>query len=209
MAILKKGVLTGKLGNTVSYFLKGQLVTREIGEVKKPATLPQLAVRQRAKILSKFLQPVQEFIELGFALEVRDTLRNSNNEATSLNWDHTVTGEYPDQQIDFTKAIFSKGTIPVNTQISIQSTATGLEFKWDTGLKLPGMQANDHVMLIAYCPEKRSAFCLLDGAKRKEGMEQISIPRYHEKITVHTYVSFIASDRKSIADSLYTGTLLW
>jgi len=71
------------------------------------------------------------------------------------------------------------------------------------------MKANDHIMLIAYLPEKRGAFCQLDGAYRKVGLEEISLPRYHEKVTVHTYTAFIASDRESISDSVYTGTLLW
>ncbi|WP_158795617.1 DUF6266 family protein [Pedobacter sp. L105] len=209
MAILKNGVLTGKLGDTVSYPLNGQVVSRGIGITKKPATLAQLAVRQKTKLLSVLLRHATEFVELGFALEVKNTVSNSYNRATALNWQSAISGAYPDQQIDFTKAIFSKGDIPVNTEVKVQTTDIGLEFTWNTELTLPGMKLNDHVMLIAYCPEKHHSFCILDGAKRKEGVENISIPRYHEKITVHTYVAFIASDRKHISDSLYTGTLLW
>lgn len=201
--------LRGKLGRTVSYPLNGQLVTREIGLITKPPTIPQLIVRQRTEIIAALLKPVKEFVEVGFELETRKTLLNPYNMATSVNRLNAIVGDYPNQQVDFTKASFSKGRIPVNKQIQVSVTDIGLKFSWDPEFILPGMQAKDRVMLIAYCPEKASAFCQLDGAKRKEGTEQISIPRYHEQILIHTYLSFIASDRKSISSSVYTGKLLW
>jgi len=33
--------------------------------------------------------------------------------------------------------------------------------------------------------------------------------KYHEKVTVHTYLAFIAANKKSISTTIYTGEFLW
>ena len=201
--------LKGKLGRTVTYPLNGQSVTREIGIITKAPSIKQLVVRQRTKIVTDFLRPVQDFLEVGFDLPTKNTLLSPYNLATSVNRLQAIVGDYPNQEVDFAKAILSQGKIPVDQLVKVEATAIGFEFSWDPDFIIPGMDANDHVMLVAYCPEKKGAFYQLDGAKRKVGFEQISIPRYRETIVVHTYVTFIASNRKSISNSLYTGKFLW
>ncbi|MGY0035125.1 hypothetical protein [Pedobacter sp. NJ-S-72] len=64
MAILKvesnRGFI-GRVGNTVTYVLNGQVVKRKIGKSSKEPTIAQLSVRQRTKIITEFLNPVKEY----------------------------------------------------------------------------------------------------------------------------------------------------
>ncbi|HMI05205.1 MAG TPA: DUF6266 family protein [Pedobacter sp.] len=64
------GNFKGKIGNLVRYQLKGKTVVRKIGQNKKPSTLPQLRVRQKMKVVTNFLSPILEFINLGFGFVV-------------------------------------------------------------------------------------------------------------------------------------------
>jgi len=211
MATSKKGKseFKGKIGNTVTYELNGQTVKRTIGKNTKDPTKLQLAVRSAVALVADLLRPVKGFIRTGFALEVKNTLLNANNKATSINILNAVKGVYPNQYIDYSKAIFSGGKMPVNTEIDVSVTDTGLAFAWDPAYLLKGMHPNDRVLLIAYCPEKKYAFYETDGARRKEGKEQLPLMKYHEKVTVHTYLAFIAANKKSISTTIYTGEFLW
>lgn len=211
MAILKKGIIhfTGKIGKTVTYDLKGQLVRRQIGEITKPPTALQLINRQKMAIVTQFLKPVKEFVRIGFELETKGKTFSPYNKATSLNRLNSIKGVYPNLEIDFTKAIFSKGRIPAFEDVKVTLTDIGLKLTWENDLQFWDVEPNDHLMLIAYCPEKKQAFCQLDGAKRKAGKEELSLPRYHEKVVVHVYTAFISSDHKSISNSVYHGEVIW
>lgn len=211
MAILKKGSngFRGKLGNTVTYNLKGQSVQRLIGEITKPPTELQLINRKKMAIVTEFLKPVKEFVRIGFEVETKRTLLSPYNKATSLNILNSIKGIYPNQEIDFTKAVFSKGRMPVTEDIKVTHTDTGLKFVWDPDLKFWNMKPTDHLMLIAYCAEKKQAFCQLDGAKRKEGKEKLNLPRYNKQVVIHVYTAFVSSDHKIISDSVYHGEMIW
>ncbi|HEY0176913.1 MAG TPA: DUF6266 family protein [Pedobacter sp.] len=211
MAVLKKKSdgFNGKTGSTIVYELNGQIVRRAVGLVTAEPTALQLEVRQRTSLITALLKPVKEFIRIGFKGATEGTVLSPYNLATSMNRLQAIKGSYPDLEIDFTKVVFSKGNLPVNDQVNVAATKYGLEFSWDPALRLPGMKATDQVMVMAYCPEKRAAFSQLDGARRKDGLELISLPRYRETVLVHTYITFISSSRASISDSFYTGSYLW
>jgi len=209
MAILKvesnRGFI-GRVGNTVTYLLNGQIVKRTIGKSSKEATIPQLSARQKTKIITGFLNPVKEFINIGFEFEARLVQKHSAyNIATSYNWLNALTGEYPDQQIDFSKVLLSRGKMPSTNNIDVKFQGNKISFKWDETIVNEGMKESDRVMLLAYLPKENRAVSLIGGAERLEGGEYLIIPECKEGIHIETYVSFVSADYKSISDSVYTG----
>lgn len=205
---IKKKDFTGKVGNKVTYLLNGQWVERTIGINNAPPTLLQKAIRAAVALVADLLRPVKGFIRAGFAIDAKGTLHSANNKAVSENIMNAVQGEYPDQYIDFTRVIFSKGKMPV-VKADVAVTESGLIFTWDKDSVLKGMQPSDRVMMIAYCPEKKYAFYEIDGARRWEGRDLLPMVKYHERVIIHTYVAFMSATRKSISTSLYTGEFLW
>lgn len=201
--------LNGKIGKTVTYLLNGQWVTRTIGLNTKAPTILQLAARQMVGLITVLLRPVKGFIKVGFALEIKNTFLTANNKATSENLLHALTGEYPDQRVDYSKAIFSKGTMQLNKEFDVSLTETGLLVRWDPDYLLKSMLPSDRVMVIAYCPEKKYAFYETDGAKRKKGRFHLPLVKYHQRVVLHTYVAFIAANQKTISNTTYTGEFLW
>jgi hypothetical protein len=115
------GEFKGKLGNLVSYNLKGKTVVRHIGKSKKPPTEAQLAVRQRMAAVIKFLRPALAFINAGFELAVEGTDRHPHNEATAYNYKNALQGEYPNISMDYSKVLVSMGALEpaINAQANL------------------------------------------------------------------------------------------
>ncbi|CAM4077930.1 hypothetical protein SAMN06265348_102354 [Pedobacter westerhofensis] len=205
--IKKKKVpgITWRKGNNVRYFLNGELVERTIGITIKEPTQLQKTGRQAMKVVVGLLKPVKEFIEIGFNLEKKEPHDNAHNLARSTNKLNAIRGEYPNVQIDFEKALFSKGILPVNPEAKVQLVEKGLEFTWDPAFMEEGMWPNDQAMMLAYCDEKESAFFEIAGMRRSEGKDFLEITPYHQPVTLEVYLSFVAADRKSISNSVYLG----
>ena len=204
-----KNTPTGKIGNVVVRNVNGQTVTSAIGIRTKPFTEPELNNQDKMKLINHLHKPVKEFMKVGFHLLTVGTTLNYQNIAVSINNPGALKldGAYP--EIDYSKAVFSKGNMPAVEKVDIQVTDEGLEFKWDPNWKPRGTKDSDRVMLLAYCPEKGTAYFILDGYRRSNGKDTLEIMHYSEKVTLHTYVAFIAADRKSISTSVYTGEILY
>lgn len=198
----------GRLGNTVTYLRCGKPTRRTIGITTKPPTDDQHKYRTQTQLTNDFLAPVKEFYKIGFkleALDARKTPRDLINSYTRLN---TIKGEYPNQEIDFTKALFSKGKMPETPGVKAQLNEDGLEFTWDTKL-IPGkFRSDDQVMLLIYFPELNSADYMINGGNRAKGSAQFRLLKNETPTLMETYISFISVDHKKVSDSIYTGQFI-
>ena len=211
MAIGKKNSqqVVGKLGNKVGYFLNGQFVMRTIGEFTGKPTKKQLSVRQAVKVTSAFLDPLMDFITVGFDIEGRRTKTNAQNQAFSYIRRNAIEGIYPNVHVDFTHVILTLGNIPMPANIKISLDESGIDCTWDVETKVDGLHWADQVMIVAYCESLSKAVFLTAGARRYKGKEHMPIfnmPKGHD---LEIYVSFISEDRKRIATSRYMGQLRW
>ncbi|MET1056469.1 MAG: DUF6266 family protein [Pedobacter sp.] len=205
----KNAPFTGKVGNTVTYLLNGQWVKRTIGKNDGPPTVLQLATRMMLSLLANLFKPVKGLINVGFALQAKNTTKNAHNIATIENKLVALKGNYPNLEINYPGVIFSKGTMPVNPEMEVSIMGTGLIFTWDAELLMKGMHPSDRVIMIAYCPEKKYAFYEVDGARREEGSDYLPLLRYRESVIIHTYAAFISANKKNISTTVYTGEFLW
>jgi hypothetical protein len=197
--------LTGRKGNVVSYMLNGEYVERTIGVITKAPTKLQLIGRSKMAIANDLLKPVREFIEIGFSMQKKDPFDNCHNLAKSHIMLRAIGGEYPHLEVDFSKVLFSEGNIPPNPEAQVRVVENGLEFCWDQELMIRGMSANDQVMMLAYCPEKESAFYQIAGSRRDTGKDFLEVAAYNQPVTLEVYLCFVAANRKSISNSVYIG----
>lgn len=205
----RKQMPVGKVGNSVIYSLKGQMVQRAIGKSNKPPTIGQLANRQRTYLSNNLLRPVKEFIDIGFNAITKGTTWNAHNAATSYNLLNAVTGAYPDQQIDYPKVLLSRGKMPKPINIAVRLNAAGLEFVWKVDTETKCLKLNDQVMLMAFFSAENDAVYEINGAKRIEGKAVLKLPQYEKPVIMETYISFISANHKRVSDSIYTGQFLW
>lgn len=211
MAIGKKNSqrVVGKLGNTVGYFLNDKFIMRTIGEITGKPTKNQLSARQAVKATSAFLEPIMDFIHIGFELEGKKTRTSAQNQAFSYIRKNAVRGAYPNVSINYTKVLVTMGFIPLALDIEVSIDETGVVCSWGTDLKVNGAHWADQVMIVAYCAKLSKAMFLTAGAQRYHGKEHMpifNIPKGHD---LEIYVSFISEDRKRIATSRYMGQLRW
>ncbi|MBB6502711.1 DUF6266 family protein [Pedobacter cryoconitis] len=212
MAILRNGSndgFIGRSGNTVTYLRYGKLVKRTIGLRTDKPTVPVLRSRQVTALITALLKPVKSFIAVGFELEGKLKLTSYYTVATSYNRLNAISGTYPEQRIDFTKVLFSRGKMPLTPDASVRRTEKGLIFNWDASFTASGVNGNDQVMLMAYAPGSSGTVFQLNAGRRSEGQAILSIRKRRKPLLLETYISFMSENRKRVSNSIYTGHIIW
>jgi len=208
MAILKNGIngpVSGKWGNNVAYELNGQLVVRSVGKYNVPEPSEKLRkVWATTAYVADFLRPVVGFIKSGFDLEVRGTTSNAYNKAVSFA-KKAVVWEADEVTIDYSKVVFAKGTMPTVQHTEVEWLEEGLKFSWNIGVRKGQTAKADRVMLMAYFPEAMEAAFTICGARRGEGSDILPLSDFSEFTVAETYLAFVAENRSSISNSIYTG----
>ncbi|RZM18885.1 MAG: hypothetical protein EOO88_39585 [Pedobacter sp.] len=202
-----QGPHRGRIGNMVYYDLNGQNVGRQIGRITTPPTENQLRNWEVMKLVPAFLKSVLEFINLGFSIEQLGTTSNSYNVAMKLNVTQIVTGDYPNLYIDYSKVILSKGILKPAQNPTAEMEAEAIRFSWDTNPQMPWEESTDQVMMLAYFPEQKKVFYTLFGKDRIAGNDSLPIPDDLLDQPVYTYISFVAANRRKLADSIFIGGL--
>jgi hypothetical protein len=200
------GPHSGKIGNSVYYTLNGQQVSRGIGLRTKPPTEAELTSRLATKVCSEFLSSVKEFITAGFSVEAQGTKWNPFNLAVMHNRSKIIKGTYPDLEIDYSKVILSAGKLKPAENWQVTETGAGLRYSWETHPKMPWPESSDQVMMLAYFPAKQKVVYTLFGNSRLSGSDVLEIQPSLQGEYMETYLSFVAADRKQLADSIYTGS---
>ena len=138
----------GRLGNLVFYKVgdKSYVRTRagHFSDRKSPA---QLAQRQRVQAVNTFLGAFRELIRITFAGEAEG--RSPRAAALSYNLRHALAGEYPDIHVDKSKALLSRGFLPLPAAAWVEPHPEGLLVKWENGTEDTGSAARDTLVVMA------------------------------------------------------------
>lgn len=192
------------LGPVSGYMLRGQFIIRSRrGKSNKPPTEKQQAHYQRVRMVNNLLQPVIEFVNVGFAYVATGKSQMAYGLASSYQHACSITGQYPDFTIDYSKARFSEGpmsTEGINASV-ILAAENYLEFTWTPDRSYA--HSNDHVMLLAYAPSLNEAVYTLCGAKRSVGTDTLILPNDWKGISIETYLSFKAENSLLCTNSIY------
>jgi len=202
----------GKVGGLVCYTLKGKTVIRSVGYSSKPPSLKQLAQYQQMRVLNAFLKPMLGFINIGFATTVAGTDRNAYNEAFSVNKRHALQGEYPDVSVDHSKAVVSMGDLPVATDLSVTTAASGerVDFSWSMAADMEWVNRNDRAMLLLYFPsvngaeENGESLFVLSGARRADCQDYMELPLSYRNRPMVAWLAFIADNRNAVSNSVFS-----
>ena len=212
MAKYGKGILgsfTGAVGNVVGATWNGIPYMRsKPAQVNDRNSEKQRAQRQRFRLITGFLRKVKPVIELGFARGAAH--QTPINRAASYNLRNAITGEYPDQEIDFTRLLVARGDLTPPEQASAESTAAGeVTFTWDDNSESGSAQTDDTAMVLAYSPEKEEAvFRVEETAERQDGSYTLNLPSGMQDETVECYLAFVTSDNRMASDSVYLGSVV-
>lgn len=207
MARIKKGIngaFSGKVGRVVGGSWNGIEYIRSVPTITKPRTEAQLKNEYVFEITQNWLQPIKEFLEVGFKGYSR-TVYGINAAKSQLYKTALIKDGY-NSRVDSTLAVVSYGELPMANSMQMElDEGKQLNFSWDPSL-VKGMSAFDTVILLAHNPETGTPKYSVNGAYRKAGADYLDMAKMPEG-TYYIYTAFVAQDRCSQSMSQYLGTV--
>lgn len=133
MGKISQGILggfRGKVGNVIGGSWKGIDYMRvKPASVANPKTEGQVDQRSKFSTVLRFLQPMKDFIKIGFK-DYANKMTEFNS-AMSYNLKNAITGAFPDFTIDYANALISRGSLAgvLNGEVT-SANAGNVEFTW-------------------------------------------------------------------------------
>jgi hypothetical protein len=214
MAIVTSGPYVGFSG-TVDGFTYSQMadgrtsVKRKNSASKVPLTVSQISVQKDSDIFADFIKPLEDFIRVGYDLEANALKLNHHNAMVKSMRRNTLEGLYPHRYINYSKVLVTKGRLPMPETFNVELAQEGLSFTWSTELIPMRTHHSDQAMMLVYFPELMETVYKIGGAARHTGNDLLNLTGVEKGYTAEVYLSFIADDHTSIANSKYLGQLSW
>lgn len=209
MGIINKGILgpvSGTVGTVIGGSWKGISYLRSQPASRRTNfSIRQLEQQAKFALVMKFLQPMTPLLTVSFrdyAVEMSGF--NNAMRYTLLN---AITGTYPAFDIDYNRALVSRGDLPNALNPSAASTVAGtVTYQWQDNSGVGKAQPTDAGILVVYCPSRNQCIYTTAGAVRSTESGSIAVAAF-SGLEVQTYIGFISTDGKSIASSFYTGQI--
>ena len=202
MAKIKDGILTGKLGGIIICNGKKGPYVRSLPKRTAPPSEAQLKNRFIFKLVQKWLQPVVDFVRLGFR-GYSEQVYGMNAAISEMHRSGLVKNGF-ESYIDPSLVKLSQGKIgfPETMDVALDSDRK-LQFSWDTDVDRSN-HPRDRVMLLAYNSNLAEAAMDLSGPERYEGSAtlDLSLMPLGE---YHVYAAFLAASGDEQSDSRYLG----
>jgi len=210
MGKISQGVLggfSGKVGNVVGGSWKGIDYMRIMpASVANPRTQGQVDQRSKFSTVLRFLQPITDFLRVGFKLYAKKMTQFNN--AMSFNLLNAITGAYPNYSIDYPNALISRGNLTGALNPAVLSTSPGsVDFSWDNNSGSGNAQGTDKALLVIYNPAKDQSVYETEGASRNTTSDSLTVPSEYSGDTVEAFIGFISEDGRSVANSIYIGSV--
>jgi len=207
MAIYVKGALgsfSGKLGNVVGSNWRSIDYMRSLPRPSKKAATPeQIAQRAKFTLAVDFLNPLRDFINMGYN-DPQQRKMTGFNQATG----HLLTkieGQYPNLSIPYNEVILSKGSLkPVPLSV-IKNMDGDLEITWDPSVNPLSSEPDDLVYFVMYNETSKDYF-LYQQAIREDGEDTLDSGIMGEGV-LHIWSSASSADGSNRSNSSYFGTI--
>jgi hypothetical protein len=205
------GGFIGKAGGYIGYYQYGKWIIRgrpKLSRKNKKGSVDQKACRSRFSKMQYFLGPITPFIRVGFNLESKRNNNSAHNSAKSWNM---LNAFHENGEIDYSAFRFSAGSLPGAADAAVEVDGSQLIFTWrdnsDEGFSQgkDDRREDDQVMILIYNIAANDVWGTKSGARRSECREVMKVRTLEAPIKYHTWISFIADNRLSIANSIYTG----
>ncbi len=195
--------LSGSLGNIVIYELNGKTIVRsKPGYFRDKKSPRHLAQRQKMKLVNDFLRPFIHIYPRTFGLE--NTEKSPFYFAKSYNMKFGVKGAYPNLEIDYTKALFSKGSVPLPKEASATIQGKDLLVEWGTSdIEFNNNRDMDTLILLMRHKAENLSRYTFSGVRRSKGnflWEGVCNRNINE---MHLWIIFRNAAESNISDSMF------
>lgn len=207
------GAINGKVGNVVGRFRLGTNVIAIYQPVVfNPQTVPQETNRQGFGLVSQLMSKCIGAVNWGLkAYKGQGSNRHKGitapNKFMQLN-KSILTGTYPNQSIDYSKVVFSKGgvVLPANPACSV--SGANIVFSWtDNSGAAPKCLATDTMGYVAFNEQKSECVFVAVAAKREDATASFAYPNSWAGDNADMYIIFANADGTECSDSQYLGSM--
>lgn len=211
MGKYKKGILgafSGKIGTVVGSSWKGIEYMRSLPRPStKAATDQQMIQRAKFALVSAFFRSASALINMGYQSLAQG--KSGYNVATSDFIADAIIGTYPDFEIDYSKVLFSKGTLTGAYGVNAVSESGSVKVSWDDNSNSGTAKASDQIVILVYNPDKgQFVYDINTGALRSAAEDTLLMPVEFLGDTVEVWVAFMTPDKKIFSTSMYVGQVL-
>jgi hypothetical protein len=210
-----QGGFTGRLGDVVGCRWKDTYYIRSRPKkVNHPNTEAQLKQRMRFIKTQNFLSPLKEFLRVGYGAFTAD--KSAYNAAMSYNIKNALNGNYPNIEIDPSKVLISRGSLPKPSETAVKASSKDtVNFFWNSVEKAPfPAMPNDKALLVVRSLTSKEADYKMDAARRSDGEATIKLPADFQGAEIACYLIFVRQEvllgnyaEESISDSIFCGKL--
>lgn len=206
MARYKNGIngpVKGKIGNVVAATCRGVDYLRSLAEPSGKAPTPaQLNQRLRFALVMGWLKPLLDLINIGFQVSGGD--QTPMNRAVSLHLKEAVCGTGPDYEIDFPKAVLSRGVLLPSfiEEVKVLPNAL-LQVKWCNFAASALNKETDLVTFIVYSSAQRKFATFKNAALREEKEVLLQLPKGFEEGVLHAYMQHVNEAGDAVSTSVY------
>lgn len=212
MGRLKNGIngpVSGKVGDAVFAIDKrGNCTVRSKPRKRTRAmTAGEKKQTNKLSLISPLINPVSDFIRIGFELKADEMELDTSNAARSVNLKRGVKGKALNQEVDWENFLFSHGDLATPETVVINPVNNGFELHWSKYYDLFNGAMQDRTMIMLYSPELERHYYNFSGAQRKELQDfiRVVLPNKLRKTIFHIYLSFKEVTTNKVSDSVYCG----
>jgi hypothetical protein len=210
MGTYNKGILgafSGKVGPVVGATWRGKDVMRSLPK-KSNRLVTAFQQQQRSKfaMTTVLLGGIQPVIKRYFG---NDTgLKTRRNQAMSYLMKEAIVFNDPDYEWDYTKVLISKGDLlGINNGQVVAGTGQNLEFTWTDNSGQGEAEVTDKLVVVVYEPTSKATVYSLNAGSRSSESATLELPNFLSGLEVQVWATFVASDDKLAATSLYLGAI--
>jgi hypothetical protein len=108
--------------------------------------------------------------------------------------------------IDYQKVLVTRGNLPTTDMAIARAAFNSISFTWGNNVNMDVSRSHDKAILVVYCEALNKFVYIIGEARRRDEQAILEVPQFHG-YEVQTWLSFQSTDKKYIADSIYTGPL--
>lgn len=210
MGKINQGILggvSGQVGNVIGGTWKGIDYLRiKPSSVANPRTEGQVDQRSKFSTVLRFLQPMTDFLRVGFKLYANKMTQF--NAAMSYNLNNAITGVYPNFMIDYASALVTRGNLTTAANGAATSSSAGsVEVTWTDNSGSGSAQATDKTLILLYNGTRGEVVFTTAGPTRSAGTESISVPPEYTGEDVEVFLGFISEDGSKVSNNAYLGSV--
>ena len=198
------GGFSGKVGTLVGSNVKGQSIIRNAPKKssKKP-TAGQLSHRQKFKLVSNFLPPLNGLIKRYFGSA--QELKSNVNVALGYHLQEAVNQVEEGFVVNLSKVVISKGILQTIFVDTVTIVNKELTITWSANLVFGSVNKTDVLTVVIYQKATQSMFILEQIAARGAGECKVQLPASFEDTGYGIWVFLTDVDLVECSTSVFLG----